>query len=152
MTPWSTTMQSLRPGATLSRRTYLYAEAPPAAKQVEDTIESFGRAKVIYKDPHYSNPTDVPRRDREYGGKRFRLRGTTLRYLPDFRHHSSGTSSRSACPEPAQKFARTSVQTWEFSAAPPSRRDAMAWLEQRRPSLFSHAPAILLTLKIHCRS
>ncbi|GAA5992097.1 hypothetical protein JCM10908_000742 [Rhodotorula pacifica] len=117
-----------RPDVPLSVRTFIFAEAPPTSQQAESTMEAYGRAKVVYKDPHYSNPADVPRRDREYGGKRFRLRGTTMRFLPDFKHYSPGSATRSdGLVRRPPRAGR--VQTWEFSAAAPSSEVAVQWLQ-----------------------
>ncbi|BGP52794.1 DNA polymerase zeta [Rhodotorula sphaerocarpa] len=87
--PFRATQRAIRPDALLAGRTFEFATRPPTATQAESTMETYGRAKVVYKDPHYSVPGDVPRRDREYGGKRFRLRGSTARFLPDFKHHAT---------------------------------------------------------------
>ena len=125
----SASMLAPRFDVPLAQRTYLFAEAPPTSLQAESTMEAYGRAKVVYKDPHYSDPADVPRRDREYGGKRFRLRGSTMRFLPAFKHYSAGSAPRSD--DLAPKAPRAGrVQTWEFSTAPPSSELALQWLEQ----------------------
>ncbi|GAA5965048.1 hypothetical protein JCM8115_005696 [Rhodotorula mucilaginosa] len=129
----SASMLAPRLDVPLAQRTFMFAEAPPTSYQAESTMEAYGRAKVVYKDPHYSNPADVPRRDREYGGKRFRLRGSTMRFLPAFKHYSAGSAPRSddlapKAPRPAQ------IQTWEFSSAPPSSELALQWLEQHETS------------------
>ncbi|KWU46737.1 DNA/RNA polymerase, partial [Rhodotorula sp. JG-1b] len=125
----SASMLAPRFDVPLAQRTYLFAEAPPTSLQAESTMEAYGRAKVVYKDPHYSDPADVPRRDREYGGKRFRLRGSTMRFLPAFKHYSAGSAPRSD--DSAPKAPRAGrVQTWEFSTAPPSSELALQWLEQ----------------------
>lgn len=91
-------------------------------------MEDYGRAKVVYKDPHYSNPADVPRRDREYGGKRFRLRGTTMRFLPEFKHYSPDCAPRTSNLSRQPSLAGR-IQTWEFSTAPPSAELAAQWLK-----------------------
>ncbi|GAA5866905.1 hypothetical protein JCM3774_004599 [Rhodotorula dairenensis] len=123
----------------LAKRTFVFAEAPPTSRQAEVTMETYGRAKVVYKDPHYSNPVDVPRRDREYGGKRFRLRGTTMRFLPEFRHYSPGSAPCTSNFVQQRPLAGR-IQTWEFSTAPPSTKLALQWLDKHELETSAQKP------------
>ncbi|BGP59076.1 hypothetical protein NBRC10512_007351 [Rhodotorula toruloides] len=111
-----------------ARHTFTYSAPPPASSQLLQTIESYGQPAFRYKDPHYSKPADVPRKAREYGGRSFRLYGTTIKSLPPFMHYDG--DRRVPSDEDGRRKRRIrKVKTWEAAKRPPTLADARVWLE-----------------------
>ncbi|BGP12586.1 DNA polymerase zeta [Rhodosporidiobolus nylandii] len=115
---------------SLSRRSFAFAESPPTSEHLVKSIESFKRSRVLYQEPFYSKPADVPHKKREYAGRVFRIKGSTISYMRPFEHagrsmqHSSGGR-----PAPALSATRAGkVRTWEFAARPPTPAEAQDWL------------------------
>ncbi|GAA6018210.1 hypothetical protein JCM11491_005634 [Sporobolomyces phaffii] len=107
----------------LSRNSFEYASRPPTAAHLYDSVKN----KIVYKDPYYSKPSDVPRGPREFAGKSFTIEGDTIKFHKPFLHY--GTS-------PAAALARQNVESpriartarWEYSERPPSKKDAIDWM------------------------
>ena len=134
---------------------------PPSADEVVSTMSAYGLPAVIYQDPFYSNPRDVPDRPREFAGKTFRLKSNTLADLPDFNPIGAACDSltqeseqnqvllepyalgvlkpRSRNREKMAKQKRSikkvaqkcSFRTWEIAAPPPSYEEVASWWEEK---------------------
>lgn len=63
---------------------------------------------------------------REYGGREFLLKGSTIRFLEPFGH--SATRSIELRP-PGRK--RAGIRGWEFARIPPSLESTTNWLKQK---------------------
>ncbi|KAH9825066.1 hypothetical protein DFH28DRAFT_1077501 [Melampsora americana] len=98
---------------------YQYSITPPTSKEL---VRTSIPAKV-YKDPFYSDPTDVSDRKREYGGRLYTILGSTLRYLPEFNHQleMSFMGAGGSVWSFGEKKAR--IARWEFAIAPPRISD-----------------------------
>ncbi|GAA6061348.1 hypothetical protein JCM10212_004829 [Sporobolomyces blumeae] len=112
----------------LSRNSFVLASRPPTTAQLEASLADFRLSHVVYKDPYYSTPKDVPPRPREFAGKRFTIEGETIRYLKPFRHY--GMDAEEALTQRSSKSRIADVSNWEFAEPPPSRRAAHEWLLQ----------------------
>ncbi|GAA5897069.1 hypothetical protein JCM5296_004286 [Sporobolomyces johnsonii] len=110
---------------SLSRNSYVYAPKPPTIAELESTMETYG-SKILYQDPFYSKPSDVPRRSREHGGKRFTLQGNTIKYLKPFLH--AGEELRETFVATGSSRRVRKVTKWEFAARPPTKAEAEEWL------------------------
>ncbi|GAA5838346.1 hypothetical protein JCM9279_003213 [Rhodotorula babjevae] len=111
----------------LSARSFTFAEPPPTSSAVVAALERDNRSYVVYKDPFYSKPADVPRRKREYAGRSFRLKGNTIIDLSPFVHHDALgpiPSEKSSAPLPRM----LDVRSWEYAVRPPTRRDMDDWV------------------------
>ncbi|GAA5909183.1 hypothetical protein JCM8208_003404 [Rhodotorula glutinis] len=111
----------------LSARSFIFAEPPPASSSVVAALERDNRSYVVYKDPYYSKPADVPRRKREYAGRSFLLKGSTIVDLVPFVHHDALgplPSERSSAPLSRM----LDVSAWEYAVRPPTRGDMDEWL------------------------
>ncbi|GEM06150.1 DNA polymerase zeta subunit [Rhodotorula toruloides] len=111
-----------------ARRTFTYSTPPPTSPQLMQTIESYGQPAFRYKDPHYSKPADIPRKSREYGGRSFRLYGTTVKSLAPFMHYEDGRLIASE-EDGRRKRSMRKVKTWEAADRPPTLAQAREWLE-----------------------
>ncbi|GAA5899314.1 DNA-directed DNA polymerase [Sporobolomyces salmoneus] len=113
----------------LSRNSVAYAPKPPTTAQLYANLREINSSDVVYKDPYYSKPKDVPSGPREFGGKKFSIEGSTLKYLKPFLNHGMD-------PELvlAQQYAPVSriagVTKWEFAERPPSKKLMQDWLVQ----------------------
>ncbi|KAJ3371311.1 DNA polymerase zeta, partial [Kappamyces sp. JEL0680] len=68
------------------RRVYTLAQAPPSVKELIRTLDDFHIPHVIYPEPFYSNPKDVPAKPMVYAGKVFDPKcSTDLSKVPTFR-------------------------------------------------------------------
>ncbi|KAL8747343.1 MAG: hypothetical protein Q9190_000771 [Brigantiaea leucoxantha] len=113
-----------------------FAQIPPLSAEIE-----LNPLPTLYQDPYFSEERDLPKRPREYAGKEFRIRGTTLPYLPKF--DPTGMSLASLGTKPPVAIDRAakekqydkqrrecSLRSWEIAAAPPSRAQVELWIEQ----------------------
>lgn len=132
------------PGAesTKTPRIYTLCTPPPTAEEVCASMSEYGLPDVIYQEAFYSDEGDVPLRSREFAGRRFRLFGSTLPYLPEFdpKGRSPATFGIKAeeTPDKAwmqrkhEKLRKTcSVRSWEICKPPPSLQEVSDWCDQR---------------------
>ncbi|GAA5923255.1 DNA-directed DNA polymerase [Sporobolomyces koalae] len=110
----------------LSRNGFVFAAKPPTTAELYGSLADFGLSKVVYKDPYYSKAKDVPRRAREFAGKRFVIEGDTVRFLKPFLHYGADPTKTLAEIPSVVRIAR--VTKWEFCERPPSKREAHDWL------------------------
>lgn len=120
---------------TISKNSYAWSTKPPTNEELKESIESFNRSQVIYRDPFYGDPADVPYRTRpngvqhltkrEYGGREFLIKGSTIRFLEPFKH--AGKKLIELRP-PGRK--RAGIRGWEFARIPPSLKATTEWLEE----------------------
>ncbi|GAA6052660.1 hypothetical protein JCM3770_003916 [Rhodotorula araucariae] len=113
----------------LSLRSFVFAESPPSATQLVRALERADQSYVVYKDPFYSKPADVPNRKREYAGRAFRIKGDTIQYLTSFVHHDA-LGARPAGETGAQGRRVRKVRTWEYAVRPPARAQMQDWLRE----------------------
>ncbi|CEQ38813.1 SPOSA6832_00268 [Sporobolomyces salmonicolor] len=121
----------------LSRNSYVYTPKPPTVEELESTMENYG-SKILYQDPFYSKPSDVPRRSREHGGKRFTLQGSTIKYLKPFRHAGEEPSEAFVATGSSRRMSK--VTKWEFAARPPTKAGVEEWLARDGSVMDSKRP------------
>jgi DNA polymerase zeta len=129
----SSTVSRLVKTAIRGARTLHYASLPPSADAVISSI-SHGKLPVLYRDAYYSDETDVPERSREYAGREFTLRSTTIPYLPLF---DPVNASPLNCedefvdkkhPDNPLRPLQCNLRHWELGSAPPSYKQVDRWL------------------------
>lgn len=120
---------------TLSPNAYSWAEPPPTGRELMDTIEGFGFARVPYRGPFYGDPKDVPPRAKDYGGRTFNIKGDTIKYLPAFKHWGSAAAvpAKNSAVASARKL--TSLK-WEWTSVPPSWAETESWLKDEKSCAF----------------
>ena len=107
---------------TLSSSAWQLRLAPPLARDIANSMEFIGIPTVVYQDPYYSNPSDVPPRAKMFAGRMFTLKGSTTCDLPDFEFSIPGSRKWLK----TKRFApgRASYG-WEYGIPPPSTKKVL---------------------------
>ncbi|WVR05162.1 hypothetical protein IAU60_002174 [Kwoniella sp. DSM 27419] len=93
--------------------------APPLPRQiVMDTMEISGVPSMIYQEPYYSNPVDVPPRAKMFAGRMFALKGNAVNDLQEF---------ETTLDDPTRRWLKrrrtggrqTARWGWEYALPPP---------------------------------
>lgn len=120
-----------------SHSTYEYNLPAPSREALISALDPLGLPFKLYRDPYYSNPEDVPERGREFGGLYFELQGGQG-YGPLEEWHE-GTFGQNSSPaafggvaETKPPFEASGVFGWEFASAPPSKREIVRWLSEKK--------------------
>ncbi|RXK35490.1 hypothetical protein M231_07268 [Tremella mesenterica] len=111
----------------LCNTAWTYSRLPPSRAFVKNTMEEHGVHSIIYREPFYSNPTDVPSRAKLFAGRMFTLRGNGLRELEEF-HSMLPTGKRWL--KTLRKVVR-SEYGWEYGLPPPSKREVVKWYNEQ---------------------
>lgn len=113
----------------LSRHSFIYNRKPPTTAQLYESLNRNRQPYVIYKDPYYSNPKDVPRKDREFAGKSYSIDGDSIKFLKPFLHHGMSPFAALSQQQQTESVPRIAGTTkWEFSERPPSKKAMKEWL------------------------
>lgn len=114
---------------------------PPSASEVTTSFFDLGYPDVIYQDPFYSNERDVPKRAREYAGREFKLKSTSVPFLPQF--DSSGKDAAVFGEKPSvlhdpmkesyadrcrRRRRDCRLLNWEIAQPAPSWSDVEEWI------------------------
>jgi hypothetical protein len=99
-------------------------------------LDSWGPVTTEYRDPHYSNPEDVPEHGRTVGDLYFHLEGGDGLPLKEWRGTDEESPSRLGTPDSASGDAEetqssidtTGITGWEYASAPPGRQAILRWL------------------------
>lgn len=62
----------------VNKSIYKYSTPPPTTIEALKSLKDDGAPTKAYRDPYYSNPSDVPERPREYAGRIFVLKGDEI--------------------------------------------------------------------------
>ncbi|KAJ5555085.1 C4-type zinc-finger of DNA polymerase delta [Penicillium sp. DV-2018c] len=135
--------QSFKIGPNASLRCFRYAS--PTTKEVQSTMNEYGRPSAVYQKAFYSDEADVPERPREYGGREFRLESNTIHYLPEFDptaqipavygEQTPIIHDRLQQEKVDQQLREEcTAKVWEFAPTPPSRSEVIQWFEQLEAS------------------
>lgn len=111
----------------VSDKAWAFHLRPPSVKEVMDTMESSGLDTVIYQEPFYSTPSDVPPRPKMFAGRMFNLKGNSTAELPEF-EDSFGSLSRSSQVIRGRRAGPVKgAFGWEYGRPPPSVKHVEAW-------------------------
>lgn len=108
----------------LSKRSWQPRKPPPIAQDVIASFASLGLPTIVYQEPYYSNPVDVPGRAKMFAGRIFNLKGNGLNDLQEFGHEVpvSGTWLKGKRSDLGKaRFG------WEFARPPPDRQTVADW-------------------------
>lgn len=119
----------------LSSNSFAWSASPPSTSFLINSIESYRLSRVVYRDPYFSNPEDVPPTAREFGGRRFVLKGDSIKYLPSFAHE---TASSKGIGRPFVKK-RGGITKWEYAARPPTPLQARTWIAENQSAVEDRA-------------
>lgn len=138
---------------------FCYATKPPTARHIMQTFKLYKLPTIKYQDPYYADESDVPRIEREYAGKGFKLESLTVPFLQDFeprriysptsdieRQHNGKFSNGQP-----YKFARQtcSIRNWEIRDAPPCWQDVLDWMRHEKSQDASSKDALNVNLGMH---
>jgi DNA polymerase zeta len=87
-------------------------------------MRNYGIPDKIYRDPYYSNETDVPERPKEFAGLVYNLKGGGLKYLEQWHGGSTDKISRIL----RGKYHPSRIYGWEYASNPPGVREVKKWL------------------------
>lgn len=104
-----------------SRRSWQFRGQPPLSRDVVQTVEP----EIVYTQPHYSNPVDVPPRAKMFAGRMFTLKGTGVVDLTDFQ------TTRQPVDKGWLKTLKVDTERarfgWEWVMPSPRVGDVLAW-------------------------
>ena len=63
---------------------FKYPYPPPLSSYLVSSLVSYGQPQVVYQEPFYSNPKDIPTLTREYAGREFKPKVHDPRNLLEF--------------------------------------------------------------------
>lgn len=95
----------------------IYNHVPPVISK-----EDLPPEDVVYQEPYYSKPSDLPRYPTVFFGKEFKLPTNSLTYLKKFK------SSFDIQTCDTQLKSKTRINVWTPTEAPPSVTDVKKWL------------------------
>jgi DNA polymerase zeta len=121
----------------LSRNCFVSGSKPPTTAQLYDSLAEIGSNDVVYKDPYYSKPADVPRGPREFAGKTFTIEGDSIKYSKPFLHHGTDPALALARQNETGPPRNLGVTKWEYSGRPPSKKEALEWMIKEGNRLLS---------------
>lgn len=134
-----------------SSNTFVFAVPPPSVAEVLASMEPHGQTAVIYQDPYFSSPGDIPggkSGDKkilrwEHAGRRFDLKDATIRNLPLFEH--AGITSEQHLPDRRGRY-----RSWEYAPRPPTVKEMEDWLVKESsgewPPSARHSSSLLTLL------
>ncbi|TPX57882.1 DNA-directed DNA polymerase [Spizellomyces sp. 'palustris'] len=132
---------------------YRFAPAPPSADELIFSLATYDIPKVLYREPHFSNPLDVPPRPKVFAGREFKFKPEDTEHLSEFDtsgcHSSTLKSSTGLSGELIKglafwkeeinvydgdrSFIPSSLFVWTLTSCPPSRTHVMEWLKNNPP-------------------
>jgi DNA polymerase zeta len=119
-----------------------YALKAPSSAELQASVDPLAPRENLYKDPYYSNPSDIPEQGREFGGLYFELNGGNgVDSLPEW-----GVSEEDQAPfQSSQLSAKqredtsaiatsalysSGISSWEYAEAPPGRKEILRWIKK----------------------
>jgi hypothetical protein len=119
-----------------------YALKAPSSAELQASIDPLAPRENLYRDPYYSNPSDIPEQGREFGGLYFELNGSNgVDSLPEWEvfegdQAPSQSSQLSAMQREDTSAIVTSalyssgISSWEYAEAPPGRKEILRWIKK----------------------
>ncbi|OCF36582.1 DNA polymerase zeta subunit [Kwoniella heveanensis BCC8398] len=115
----------------LSSTAWQFRDPPPSSREVMDTMEKNGVPSMIYQQPYYSNPVDVPSRAKMFAGRMFTLKGNSVKEFEEFEVTvpSAGTGMGKRWLKRKKGMDRWRWG-WEYAMPPPRYKDVVEWCEK----------------------
>ncbi|KAI8818419.1 putative DNA polymerase zeta catalytic subunit [Fimicolochytrium jonesii] len=125
---------------------YQFAFPPPSKDELRATMDLYGIPTVVYREPYFSDPKDVPARVRTFAGRNYKFEADDAQSLSEF--DTSGCSVRANVTmtqggsnkslarglehwqETCRKTrAPSSIRAWTVPFLPPLRAETVKWLK-----------------------
>ncbi|KAH8925504.1 hypothetical protein BT69DRAFT_1318197 [Atractiella rhizophila] len=127
---WSSqgAIKQVRTFGRLGKKSFQYSALPPPASHLLTTLESHKIRRKEYRNAFYGDEKDVPSREIEFGGHRFKIPGDGLKWLKEFEH--AGGMNEPKC-SPKKKKKPIGIKRWEFAKSPPTLTSLRAATRQK---------------------
>lgn len=103
---------------------FVYVYPPPVITEEDPIMKSI--PNVMYKEPFYSQPSDVPTYPTSFNGKEFKLKCNTINSLKEFK------SKYFQIRQERHEASRVTIRHWTPSNSPPSFKEVQMWLEDEK--------------------
>ena len=113
--------------STLSLTAWQPRRPPPLARDIVNSVEPSGIPMVVYQEPYYSDPSDVPPRAKMFAGRKFTLKGSAITDLSEFEF--SAPRSRGWLKTKRFEAGRARFG-WEYGIPPPWRKKVVQSCER----------------------
>ncbi|WVF72225.1 hypothetical protein IAT40_007037 [Kwoniella sp. CBS 6097] len=113
----------------LSSTAWQFRDSPPSSRQVMETMELNGVPSMVYQQPYYSNPVDVPSRAKMFAGRMFTLRGNSVKDLEDFESNIPNVDLGKRWLKRKKGMDRWNWG-WEYALPPPRLKEVVEWCEK----------------------
>jgi len=118
---------------------YEYVQHPPSTSDLLESLQSYDLPDKIYREPYYSNSTDVPKKARTYAGLAYHLKdGGGVAHLEPWKSTSKPEEIPRLSLGADVHLDSATLGGWEYASCPPSVQQVKRWLPTRRK--FSSAP------------
>ncbi|KAI8904535.1 hypothetical protein DFJ77DRAFT_480554 [Powellomyces hirtus] len=122
------------------QKVFRAATSPPTTDELLASLDAFDIPHVVYREPYYSDPRDVPNRTRVWAGREFKFKSTEAVNLPEF---EAPVAPDGAVAQVARgiehwrhvKFDQgvpTNIRLWRPGAEPPSSNTVAKWLHANK--------------------
>ncbi|PFH54484.1 hypothetical protein AMATHDRAFT_134471 [Amanita thiersii Skay4041] len=111
---------------SLNLNKYEYSVAPPSTSELLQSIESYRLPYMVYRDPYYSNASDVPNKPRTYAGLVYRLKGPVD--LDEWIKTSDWNQLSDVVSCGGSRLDTYGLGGWEYASLPPSIKQINKWL------------------------
>lgn len=114
--------------SALASNAWTFRHPPPSRTHILNSMEANGVDPVIYQEPHYSNPADVPARGKMFAGRVFTLKGKGLNDLDEFETALESRTKKKVKVKGKGPTKRSAMKLgWEYGLFPPSRKAVVEW-------------------------
>ncbi|RKF75527.1 DNA polymerase zeta catalytic subunit [Golovinomyces cichoracearum] len=128
-----------------SQKIIVYYKLPPSTSSVISSMQDFNLAPYLYQDAFYSNVLDVPEHTREWAGREFKLRSSSLIFLHDFNPSGTYNVKSKALGAPTTRLRNEvlhskwrqscSLRSWSIAEPPPSQKCVSDWFQKEKLNL-----------------
>ena len=128
--------------ANHSANSWQFHLKPPILREVTETVDP----EVLYQDPYYSNPSDVPSRPKMFAGRMFALKSGGVHDLLDFESTTGGTTTWLKTRHEHSVKARFG---WEYALPSPRQKEVVDWCAKEDADAAEAQQQALLTSQLH---
>ena len=112
---------------------YEYDQHPPSTSDLLESLKLYDLPDRIYREPYYSNGSDVPRRARTYADRTYHLKGSKgVAHLEQWKNISSHQEVPNLSPGSDVYLDSAALGGWEYASCPPSVKQTKWWLQANK--------------------
>lgn len=135
---WNDAEQILNPAVPINilapfqqgnSNSFTYNPRFPCASELLASTDQYDTLKIEYQEAFYGNEKDVPKANRSYGGREFKLKSKAVSNLPEFDPMEGNSSLKR--PERPQEQVKPDFKFWQIVSPSPSRKEVVKWLEEQ---------------------